>query len=99
MGWRAYLAKARFAELRNTFDPSTSLYAAIRALGVQFGSAVERIETVLASPREASLLDTSIAMPMLLMNRRTLDTDGRPIERVRSLFRGDRVAFEAVLKE
>ncbi|SKU36004.1 GntR family transcriptional regulator [Mycobacteroides abscessus subsp. abscessus] len=38
-------------------------------------------------------------MPMLLMNRRTLDTDGRPIERVRSLFRGDRVAFEAVLKE
>ncbi|SKP60805.1 GntR family transcriptional regulator [Mycobacteroides abscessus] len=94
-----YLAKARFAELRNTFDPSTSLYAAIRALGVQFGSAVERIETVLASPREASLLDTSIAMPMLLMNRRTLDTDGRPIERVRSLFRGDRVAFEAVLKE
>lgn len=94
-----YLAKSRFGSLRNTFDPGTSLYAAIRALGVEFGSAVERIETVLASPREASLLDTSTAMPMLLLHRRTLDTDGRPIERVRSLYRGDRVAFEAVLKE
>ena len=94
-----YLATSRFGTLRNTFDPGTSLYAAIRALGVQFGSAIERIETVLASPREASLLDTSTAMPMLLMHRRTLDTEGRPIERVRSLFRGDRVAFEAVLRE
>lgn len=94
-----YLTKSRFGALRNTFDPGTSLYAAIRALGVQFGSAIERIETVLASPREASLLDTSTAMPMLLMHRRTLDTEGRPIERVRSLFRGDRVAFEAVLRE
>lgn len=94
-----YLAKSRFGSLRNTFDPGTSLYAAIRALGVEFGSAVERIETVLASPREASLLDTSTAMPMLLLHRRTLDTDGRPIERVRSLYRGDRVAFEAVLRE
>lgn len=94
-----YLAKSRFGSLRNTFDPGTSLYAAMRALGVEFGSAVERIETVLASPREASLLDTSTAMPMLLLHRRTLDTDGRPIERVRSLYRGDRVAFEAVLKE
>ncbi len=94
-----YLAKSRFGSLRETFDPGTSLYEAIRALGVQFGSAVERIETVLASPREASLLDTSTAMPMLLLHRSTLDTEGRPIERVRSLFRGDRVAFEAVLKE
>lgn len=94
-----YLPKSRFGSLRNTFDPGTSLYEAIRELGVGFGSAVERIETVLAPPREASLLDTSTAMPMLLLHRRTLDTDGRPIECVRSLFRGDRVAFEAVLKE
>ena len=38
-------------------------------------------------------------MPMLLMHRRTLDTDGRPIEKVRSLYRGDRMAFEAVLRD
>ena len=40
------------------------------------------IETVLPSPR---------------LNRRSLDTDGRPIEMVRALYRGDRIAFETRL--
>lgn len=94
-----YLPMHRFACLRATFDPTTSLYAAIRATGVTFGSAVERIETVLASPREATLLESTTAMPMLLLNRRTLDAEGEPIEMVRALFRGDRVAFEAHLRQ
>jgi GntR family transcriptional regulator len=38
-------------------------------------------------------------MPALLLNRRTLDIDGVPIELVRALYRGDRVAFEAVLTD
>lgn len=94
-----YLPKNRFAELTETFDPTTSLYTAIRKTGVEFGSAVERIETVLPSPREAALLETTTAMPMLLLNRRSLDPDGQPIEIVRALYRGDRVAFEAALAD
>src|ERR1700710_627411 len=92
-----YLPRHRFGRFSETFDPTTSLYAAIRATGVRFGSAVERVETVLASPREAGLLESTTAMPMLRLNRRSLDTEGRPIEVVRSLYRGDRVAFEANL--
>jgi GntR family transcriptional regulator len=92
-----YLAKVRFGGFAETFDPTTSLYAAVRAAGVEFGSAVERIETVLPSPREAALLESTTAMPMLLLNRRSLDLDGRPIELVRALYRGDRVAFETLL--
>ncbi len=94
-----YLPKHRFGQFTATFDPTTSLYAAIRATGVQFGSAVERVETVLASPREAGLLESTTAMPMLRLNRRSLDTANRPIEVVRSLYRGDRVAFEALLND
>ena len=94
-----YLPWRRFAELRTTFDPTTSLYAAIRASGVRFGSAVERLETVLASPREAALLESTTAMPMLRLNRRSSDVDDQPIEVVRSLYRGDRVAFEATLTD
>lgn len=94
-----YLAIERFGEFRETFDPTTSLYAAVRATGVHFGSAVERIETVLASPREAGLLESTTAMPMLRLHRRSLDTEGRPIEVVRALYRGDRVAFEATLTD
>jgi GntR family transcriptional regulator len=93
----SYLPRQRFGYLTDSFDPATSLYAAIRAGGVQFGSAVERIETALPSPREAALLESTTAMPMLLLNRRSLDTDGRPIEMVRALYRGDRVAFETKL--
>ena len=92
-----YLSRQRFAALAATFDPTTSLYAALRGVGVEFGSAVERIETVLASPREAALLESSTVMPMLLLTRRSVDTAGEPIEMVRSLYRGDRCAFETYL--
>ncbi|MCV7225671.1 GntR family transcriptional regulator [Mycolicibacterium komossense] len=94
-----YLPKHRFGHFTETFDPETSLYAAVRAAGVVFGAAVERIETVLASPREAELLESTTAMPMLRLNRRSVDTEDRPIEVVRSLYRGDRVAFEALLTD
>jgi GntR family transcriptional regulator len=93
----SYLPRSRFGHLNETFDPTTSLYAAIREGGVQFGSAVERIETALPSPREAALLESATTMPMLLLNRRSRDTDGQPVEMVRALYRGDRVAFETLL--
>jgi GntR family transcriptional regulator len=89
----------RFGALRETYDPTTSLYAAIRASGVKFGSATERIETVLPTPREAALLECTTALPMILLHRRTIDIAGDPIERVRSLYRGDRMAFETHLRE
>ncbi len=92
-----YLPLHRFAALRGTYDPTTSLYAAIRATGVELAGARERIETVLAAPREAGLLECTTALPMLLLHRRSVDADGAPIERVRSLYRGDRIAFEARL--
>ena len=95
----SYLPLHRFASLLKTFDPTTSLYAAIRERGVVFGEATERIETVLPTPREAGLLESTTAMPMLLLNRRSMDTDGCPIEVVRALYRGDRVAFEATLTD
>ncbi len=94
-----YLPLHRFADLADDFDPASSLYAAIRARGVVFAHATERIETVLPSPREATLLESTTAMPMLLLHRRSVDTDGTPIEVVRALYRGDRVAFEAALTD
>ncbi|MBL1079022.1 GntR family transcriptional regulator [Nocardia sp. 2] len=89
----------RFAGLRDTYDPTSSLYAAVRATGVRYAAATERIETVLASPREAALLECTTALPMLLLHRRSSDIDGRPVERVRSLYRGDRIAFQATLRD
>lgn len=93
-----YLPHQRFPDLLGDFDPATSLYRHLRAeLGVVFGRARERLETVLATPREALLIGTSPALPMLLVHRVSYDPDGRPIERVRSLYRGDRFSFETTL--
>ncbi len=89
-----YLPVEKFPDLLAGFDPSTSLYAFLREQrGVEFAAAEERLETVLATPREALLIGTNPALPMLLLNRISYDHADRPIERVRSLYRGDRFSF------
>ena len=95
---RTYLPLHRFPDLVDTFDPETSLYAAIRARGIVFTTATERIETALPTPREATLVESNTAMPMLKLHRVSRDADGVPIERVRSLYRGDRMAFVTELR-
>ena len=88
-----YLPAELVPALVADFDPTTSLYAYLRQIGVIIAQADERIETVLASPREAALIGTSPALPMLLINRFSRDPHGRPVECVRTLYRGDRFSF------
>ncbi|MFI0720034.1 GntR family transcriptional regulator [Streptomyces sp. NPDC021224] len=89
-----YLAVARIPDLERDFAPDTSFYAYLRErLGVEPVSVDERIETVLATPREALLIGTPPALPMLLLHRSSRDSAGEPLERVRSLYRGDRFSF------
>jgi GntR family transcriptional regulator len=94
-----YLPITRFPDLMDGFDPTTSLYRHMTTrYDVVYTEATERIETILATPRDALLLGTNPSLPMLLMQRVSLDQRGVPIERVRSLYRGDRIGFEAKLR-
>ncbi|WP_327187189.1 GntR family transcriptional regulator [Streptomyces sp. NBC_01334] len=93
-----YVAVARVPDLDTAFDPDSSFYAHLSEQGIAFGDADERIETVLATPREALLIGTPPALPMLLIHRVSRDAEGRPLERVRTLFRGDRFSFTAHLR-
>lgn len=92
-----WLPLDRFPALLAEFDPATSLYAHLRAVGVVLAEADERIETVLATPREVELIGTSPALPMLLVNRVTRDDTGRTVESLRTVYRGDRLSFTARL--
>ncbi|MER7677711.1 MULTISPECIES: GntR family transcriptional regulator [unclassified Streptomyces] len=93
-----YVAVARVPDLDRDFTPDSSFYAYLRErLGIAFGDADERIETVLATPREALLIGTPPALPMLLIHRVSRDTRRQPLERVRTLYRGDRFSFTAHL--
>jgi len=53
-------------------------------------TAVETIEATAAGKEEASLLDMSIGSPILLMERKAYSEEGKAIEFVRSMSRGDR---------
>ncbi|GAA4433616.1 GntR family transcriptional regulator [Georgenia halophila] len=58
--------------------------------GVHVHEAVQVIEPTVATRYEAELLDLPELSPALLFDRLTTDTDGRPVEYVHSLYRGDR---------
>ncbi|ACU35422.1 GntR family transcriptional regulator [Actinosynnema pretiosum subsp. pretiosum] len=91
-----YLPLSRFPGLLDALDPAGSLHACLRErFGVEFGGAEERVETVLAAPREALLIGTNPALPMLLLHRVAHDRSGTPVERSRSLYRGDRYSLAA----
>ncbi|WP_328464489.1 GntR family transcriptional regulator [Streptomyces sp. NBC_00448] len=89
-----YLSVARLPHLARDFAPDTSFYAFLsERMGLAPTVVDERIETVLATPREALLIGTPPALPMLLLHRSSKDASGVPLERVRSLYRGDRFSF------
>ena len=93
-----YLDYARFSDIGNELSADVSLYALLESrYGVVPAGADETIETVLAPPAAARLLGTDAATPMLLLTRSTRDASGRPVEYVRSLYRGDRFRFSTHL--
>jgi GntR family transcriptional regulator len=93
-----HLSTQRFPDLRRRLAKASSLYSALdEHYGVQLGEAEETIETVPAPPREAGLLGTDVGLPLLLLSRHSKDTKGKPVEYVRSMYRGDRYKFVAHL--
>ena len=68
-----------------------SLYDLLEAnFDVRVTRAVERLEPVIAGPREAELLSVNEGAPLLLVERTAFDADGVAVEYARDLFRGDR---------
>ncbi len=94
-----YLNAERFDGISASLGEDVSFYQLLHSdYGVELASAEETIEAVVAGPREAKLLNCGPAAALLLLSRRTLDTRGRPIEYVRSLYRGDRFRFRQRLE-
>src|SRR4051812_34738126 len=57
---------------------------------IQVSDAIQTIEPTVVSQAEAKLLDVPHLSPALLFERLTDDADGRPVEYVHSIYRGDR---------
>lgn len=95
-----HLPMARFRGLRKHVSAGGSLYTVLREhYGVEMERAEETIETALAGPQEAELLGADVGMPMLLLSRHSFGVDGKPVEYVRLIYRGDRYKFVTTLRK
>jgi GntR family transcriptional regulator len=90
----SHLPARRFPGLRRQLERHASLYETLRtAYGIQLAEAEETIETVLADPHDARLLDVDPGIPLLLLSRHAIDSTGQPVEWAQSWYRGDRYKF------
>ena len=93
------LPARRFPGLRKELPRHHSLYETLAtAYDVHLAEAEETIETVLATPDDASLLGVDVGLPLLLLSRHAFDTSGEPVEWAQSLYRGDRYKFVTRLR-
>ena len=76
--------------------PSMSVTAALRACGVaDYARAWSRITAVAAAAPEAVLLELAAGAPLIQVEGVNRAPDGRPVERGRARFAGERVALTA----
>src|SRR5579859_4706548 len=95
----SHLPARRFPGLRKQLERELSLYETLRlAYGIQLTEAEETIETVLADPHDARLLDVDPGLPLLLLSRHAYDVTGEPVEWAQSWYRGDRYKFVTRLR-
>jgi GntR family transcriptional regulator len=90
-------SQVRFPGIEKFDFKSASLYQTLREqYRVVIGSADEILEARAANRKEAELLQIPVRSCLLVISRVLRSSDGKPIEVVRSLYRGDR--YRAVLK-
>ncbi|MFC4053765.1 GntR family transcriptional regulator [Actinomadura syzygii] len=93
-----YLPRALMPGLRRHDLEGRSFYDLLRASGVEIASGTETIEPTVTTAEEAAELDVPVHTPAFLFERVTRDEGGRPLEYVRSLYRGDRYRLELDLR-
>ncbi len=71
----------------------SSLYYLEEFLGLSLGESHRIIEAVPARKDEAKLLNIAESSPLLLIQRTTIGADGKPVEHLRAVYRGDRFEY------
>ncbi|MCP9976752.1 GntR family transcriptional regulator [Actinomadura madurae] len=93
-----YLPRALIPGLRRHDLEGRSFYELLRGHGVVIASGTETIEPTVTTAEEAAELDVPVHTPAFLFERVTRDEGGRPLEYVRSVYRGDRYRLELDLR-
>ncbi|WP_233508191.1 GntR family transcriptional regulator [Spongiactinospora gelatinilytica] len=75
-----------------------SFYELLREHGIVIASGTETIEPTVTTREESEELDVPVHAPAFLFKRLTLGDDGKALEYVRSIYRGDRYRIELELR-
>ncbi|EKP94241.1 GntR family transcriptional regulator [Thermaerobacter subterraneus] len=86
--------RERFRGQRAT---ALSLYERFDRVGIVLQQARQTIEAAVATAEQARWLQVREGSALLLLTRVSFDTTGRPVELVRSWYRGDRYRYETEL--
>lgn len=90
----SHLDAAYFPDLRSLNFEHVSLYQVLaERYSIRLVRATQSLEAVPADPRQAEVLHVREGTPLMLMERTSWDQQDRPIETVRSYYRGDRYRF------
>lgn len=91
-----FVSAERFPGVLDAVARHESLYATLaNEYGVTTAYAEETVETGVANPDDAHLLNAEVGLPLLVLTRQAFDASDTPIEWARSAFRGDRYKFVA----
>lgn len=93
----SYLPRERLPWLLQEDLESGSLYRLLEDRGIELVKAEEHLEATLVTDEESELLTVSPGSPALLIERVTYTEGDEPIEYVKSLYRGDRYRFRAMM--
>lgn len=94
----AHLAFSLFPNLLEHDFAVESLYAVLKDVyGVTLVQAEQTLEARLASHQELEILSLKPPAAVLKMERITYEKEGRPVEYVSSVYRGDRYKFRSTL--
>jgi len=93
----SYLSKNLVPWLLEEDLEAGSLYQALESHGIELVKAEEYLEATVVRQTESELLTVPAGSPVLLIDRTTCTNGGRPIEYVKSLYRGDRYRFTVML--
>ncbi|MHB9144353.1 MAG: GntR family transcriptional regulator [Symbiobacteriia bacterium] len=95
---QGHLPASRVPGLEQRRDLEGSLYHLLADVyDLRLARANETLEAVAARERTGEILEVAVGSPLLLLERVTWEADGRPIEYVRSFYRGDRYRFQTEL--
>jgi GntR family transcriptional regulator len=93
----SYLPRSSVPWLLEEDLETGSLYRALQERGIDLVKAEEHLEATVVRETESALLTVPVGYPALLVERTTYTEADTPIEFVKSLYRGDRYRFSAIL--